>query len=225
MNIKNIIIFVLVLVVSTAFLLLRNDEKNNLENEKEIKEEIDREATEKIKDILVRGREIDFLVYDVTMYKFGEIFSMKFWEKGEKMRMDVSFQGRTMINLWDKEKESGYLYTAGDTTATKLESQQATDIFYSSLKEWVKDALYYDIVVKRRDVFKEKECFVLNYKKDERDIEMWVVEDLGLPIRIISQEEWGEVEIVIENIDTKEIPDSVFLLPSSMEVTEEFIYF
>ncbi len=212
-------------MVVIALLVLRNEERHDLENEEEIKEEIDREATEKIKDILVKGREVDFLVYDVTMYKFGEIFSMKFWEKGEKMRMDVSFQGRTMINLWDKEKESGYLYTAGDATATKLESQQATDIFYSSLKEWVKDALYYDIVVKRRDIFKEKECLVLNYKKDERDIEMWVVEDLGLPIKIVSQEEWGEVEIIIENIDTNEIPDSVFLLPSNMEVTEEFIYF
>ncbi len=226
MSIKNVTIFILILVLGvTTFLIFRNNGMNNLENEEEIKEEVDREATEKIKDILIKGREIDSLVYDVKMYKFGEVFSLRFWERGEKMRMDASFQGRTMINLWDKEKEFGYLYTAGDTTATKLEAQQATDIFYSSVKEWIKDALYYDIIVKRREIFNEEECLVLSYKKNERDIEMWIIEDLGLPIKIVVQEEWGEVEIIIANIDTKEIPNNVFSLPINMKVTEEFIYF
>jgi hypothetical protein len=226
MSSKIILILTLTVVLGLGlFLTLKNNKEEHREKNGEEVEEFDREATEKIKSILTKGREVESLVYDVTMYKFGEVFSLKFREKGEKMRMDVSFQGRTMINLWNKEENTGYVYTAGDTRATKIEEQQAVDIFYSSVKEWVKEALHYDVIVLRRDFLEEKECLVLNYKKDERKVEMWVLEDLGLPIKITSQEEWGEVEINIENIELIDIPDSVFSLPLNMEVTEELIYF
>jgi hypothetical protein len=226
MSSKIILILTITVVLGLGvFLTLKNNGKEHQEENGEEVGEFDREATEKIKSILTKGREVESLVYDVTMYKFGEVFSLKFWQKGEKMRMDASFQGRTMINLWDKEEEVGYVYTAGDSKATKIEAQQAVDIFYSSIKEWVKEALYHDVIVKKKDFLEEKECFVLNYKKNEREVEMWIVEDVGLPIKITSQEEWGDLEIFIENIEISDIPDSVFSLPSNMEVTEEFIFF
>jgi hypothetical protein len=228
MSIKNIaIIITALLFIGGGFLIfLKGDENDVLENEpEEVIEEINEELTKDIKDILVKAREIDSLVYDVTMKKFGEDFSSKFWEKKENMRMDVLFKGRTMINLWNREEEVGYLYTAGDTTATEINFEQAKDIFSSSTKQWVEDALNYDLVVIKKEKVNNKDCLLLKYDKKEGEVKIWVWEEYGLPIKVISQEEWGVVEILIENIEISDIPDTMFHLPLGTKVIEELIYF
>lgn len=228
MSIKNIAIIITALLFIGGGLLifLKNDENDVLENEpEEIIEEINEELTKDIKDVLVSAREVDSLVYDVTMKKFGEDFSLKFWEKEGMMRMDVLFKGRTMINLWNKEEKIGYLYTAGDTTATKINIEQAKDIFSSSIKQWVEDSLYYDLVVTKKEKVDNKDCFLVKYDKKNGGVTMWVWEEYGLPIKIVSEEEWGVVEIFVENIEIIDIPDAVFNLPLGTKVIEELIYF
>jgi hypothetical protein len=228
MNVKNIVIITIaVFFIGGGFLIfLKNDDEDVLEDEKEETiEEIDEELTKDVKDVLVKSREIESLVYDVTMKKFAEDFSLKFWEKGENMRMDVLFKGRTMINLWNEEEESGYLYTAGDTTATKISEEQAKDIFTSSIKQWVEDSLYYDLVVVKKEKVDDKDCLLLKYETEEGEVSMWVWEEHGLPIKIVSEEEWGVVEILVENIEINDIPDVIFQLPLGTKITEELIYF
>lgn len=228
MSIKNlaIIIITVFLIGGGLLMFLKEDKADVQEKEKEeVAEEVDEELTKDIKDVLVKAREIDSLVYDVTMKKFGEDFSLKFWEKKESMRMDVLFKSRTMINLWDKEKGLGYLYTAGDTTATEISIDQAKDIFNSSIKGWTEEALNYDLVVVKKEELDDKDCFLVKYDKKEGEVRMWVWEDYGLPIKIINQEEWGVVEIFIENIDISDVPDAVFRLPLGTEIIKELIYF
>ena len=228
MNIKNLVLIIITIFFITGGLLvfLKEDEKDVLENgTEEVIEEVDEELTKDIKDVLLRAREIDSLVYDITMKKFGEVFSLKFWEKKKMMRMDILFKSRTMINLWNKEEEVGYLYTAGDTTATEIKIDQAEDIFNSSVKQWAEDALYYDLIVIKKEKIEDKDCLLIKYDKKEGEVEMWVWEEYGLPIKIISQEEWGVVEIFVENIEINDIPDTMFHLPLGTKVIEEFIYF
>lgn len=227
MSIKNLVLIIIIFFVTGGLLVfLKEDEKDVLENgTEEVIEEVDEELTKDIKDVLLKAREIDSLVYDVTMKKFGEVFSLKFWEKKGMMRMDVLFKSRTMINLWNGEEGVGYLYTAGDTTATEIKIDQAKDIFSSSIKQWVENALYYDLVVIKKEKIDDKECLLVKYDRKEGDVEMWIWEEYGLPIKIISQEEWGVVEIFIENVEINDIPDTMFHLPLGIKVIEELIYF
>ena len=228
MSMKNIAIITITLLFIGGGLLifLRSDEKDALENEpEEVIEEIDEELTKDIKDVLVNAREINSLDDEVTMEKFGEDFSLKFWEKEGMMRMDVLFKGRTMINLWNREEKVGYLYTAGDATATKINIEQAKDIFSSSIKQWVEDSLYYDLVVIKKEKVDNKDCFLVKYDRKDGEVTMWVWEEYGLPIKIVSEEEWGVVEMFVENIEMSDIPDTMFRLPLGIEIIEELIYF
>jgi outer membrane lipoprotein-sorting protein len=220
---KNIAIFIIVLLLAGGGFLLFSEKEEKTDEES--LEETSEETTREIMEILKKAEEIDSLKYDAVV-RFPEgSYTLKFWEKGDNLRMNIMVQGREMINLWDKKEEIGYLYTAGDTIATKIDITQADGIFESSIVNWAKEALNHDLIVVKEVFLEDKDCYVVKYEKGENEITMWVWKEKGVPVKIENKEEWREMEIVIENIEMEDFSDNIFHLPMGIEVTEEFLFF
>ena len=183
------------------------------------------ENGERLSAILKKAEDISSLKYNVVAKEAWGSSNIRFWQKDNKMRMDVTFQGRRIINLVDTKEDVGYIYNLGYDFATKVELGRVKEVLEVSVKERVASLSEYDVVVLESENVDGKSCLVIKYDTEWEKIKMWIWEDYGIPVKIEKTTEMGVTEFMIENIEFVEIEDDVFELPPNVEITEESYVF
>lgn len=172
-------------------------------------------------EILGKATGLSSLKYDAVVTAPGEVaVTTKMWWKGEKMRMEGTFEGKTMVYLIDMGEGLAYIYFPADNTAIEMDLAEAQESIGESPTEQSESVTQYNPVTLGTEVLDGKNCRVIEYTAEAVKTKSWVWIDYGLIIKIESTTDEGTSVFELKNIDFGAIPDSMFELPAGVQMME-----
>jgi outer membrane lipoprotein-sorting protein len=136
--------------------------------------------------------------------------------KKNKMRTETTVQGQTTILLADTDAKTMYMYMPSQNSAFKMTwdntSKSAGDASSSISK--------YNPVILGTETMDGKVCLVVQYTAEGTQTKMWIWQEKGLPVRIEANTAQGLMVMQYKNFEFVDIPDSQFVLPSGVKVSD-----
>jgi outer membrane lipoprotein-sorting protein len=174
-----------------------------------------------LSDILKKAKGISSFKYDMVSTIPGETSQIiKMWRKGNKTRMQGTFEGQNMVYLIDADKQSAYMYLPSQNTAMKTAFTKAQGISGESPTEQSGSLTEYNPTTVGSEVVDGKNCLVVEYDTGTENVKMWLWKEYGLPIKTESTTAQGTSAVELKNIEIGDISDSMFELPSGVQVIE-----
>jgi len=179
------------------------------------------EAGLSLTEILGKATGLSSLKYDAVVTAPGEVaVTTKMWWKGKKMRMEGTFEGKSIVYLVDMDEQLAYMYFPAENTAMKISLGKAQETTGESPAEQSESVTQYNPVTLGTEVLDGKNCLVIEYTAETVKTKSWVWIDYGLIIRIESTTDKGTSVAELKNIDFSAIADSVFELPAGVQMLE-----
>lgn len=180
------------------------------------------EGTElSLAEILGNAAGITSLKYDMVATAPGETaVIMKIWRKENKMRMEGTFEGQSMIYLIDTGKQLSYTYFPLENMAMQIDMSKAQKTAGESPIEQSESVMDYNPVTVGTEALNGKTCLVTEYSTQTGNVKMWVWTKYGLPIKTETTTTKGINAVELKNIDFGSIPDSMFELPAGVQLME-----
>ncbi|MGB7532347.1 MAG: DUF4412 domain-containing protein [Halobacteriota archaeon] len=167
-----------------------------------------------LSDLLGKAKGIS-VKYDMVATAPGvPSMTSKQWVKGNKMRMEMTAEGKTMIIIMDGDKQEMYMYYPGENMAIKMDFSQAPE---SAVEEAVSIEQYNPKVIDTETI-DGKLCTVVEYASPEGSAKMWLWQKQGLPVRMEVATTEGTSRIEWKNFEFGDIPDDKFVLPDDAEI-------
>jgi len=214
---KIVIIIVLIALVGIVAWLLLGGEKEVSPGEEEEEAETELSLTE----ILGKAKGITSLKYDMVATAPGEAaVTIKMWWKGKKIRMEGTFEGKSMVYLVDVDEQLAYMYFPAENTAMKIGLGKAQETAGESPTEQSESIVKYNPVTLGTETLDGKSCLVIEYTTETDDVKMWVWTQYGLPIKTESTTAEGTSIVELKNIESGDISDSMFELPAGVQLIE-----
>jgi len=214
---KIVIIIVLIALVGIVAWLLLGGEKEVSPGEEEEEAETELSLTE----ILGKAKGITSLKYDMVATSSGEAaVTIKMWWKGKKIRMEGTFEGKSMVYLVDVDEQLAYMYFPAENTAMKIGLGTAQETAGESPTEQSESIVKYNPVTLGTETLDGKSCLVIEYTTETDDVKMWVWTQYGLPIKTESTTAEGTSIVELKNIESGDISDSMFELPAGVQLIE-----
>ena len=177
---------------------------------------------EAIGEILSRAAGIASVKYDQVISPPGQPATMqKMWVKGSKMRIETTVSGQSMVAILNLDTQTVYAYIPAQNMATKADLPQgARSVMSLSAMEWSKALQTYpSTVVVGTETIEGKVCLVIESgTQNAMELKTWVWKEYGIPIlieRLITED---KVVIEWKGIEFGEILDSMFELPSGVQI-------
>ena len=143
--------------------------------------------------------------------------TFKQWVKGNKMRMEMPVEGKTMIIIVNLDEQASYMYNPEENIAMKMEVGTDTQ----SAVEDVLSIQSRNPTVVGVDTIDGKLCTVVEYTGLTGDeVKTWLWQKQGLPVRMEVTTTEGTSRTEWKNFDFGDIPDDKFELPAGVEVRE-----
>lgn len=172
-------------------------------------------AGEDLEGILGLAAGIGSVKYDMWVTAPGSPTAIiSYWEKGNKIRTEMTEQGETVIMLVDLDEGTLYMYMPDQNMAMQMPFGQAAE---SAIEE-AQSITNYDYDIVGTETMDGKVCLVVTYTVGNESAKMWVWKEHGLPIRIETTTPEGTTVIEFKNIDFSNIPDSMFELPPGVTI-------
>jgi outer membrane lipoprotein-sorting protein len=180
---------------------------------------------ETLSELLEQAAGITSVKYDqviTTLQEPRESVQMKVWLKGNKMRVEMTYQEQDAVAIIDKDAQVAYLYVPSQNMASKtdLQGQGTMSVNFLPATEWSKSILASSkSAVVATETIDGKDCLVVENTEDQAGkMKMWIWKEYGLPIRMEVMDnaifEWKNMEVV-------SIPDSMFELPAGVQIQEQ----
>jgi len=172
-------------------------------------------------ETLGKAKDISSFKYDMVATAPGETAeTIKMWRKGGKMRMEGTFEGKSMVYLVDADEQIAYMYLPAENTAMKISFGEVQEAAGESPTEQSESVEKYNPVTIGTEILDGKTCLVTEYTTETEDVKMWVWTKYGLPIRTEATTEKGTSVVELKNIDFGSISDSMFELPAGVQIME-----
>ena len=214
----SLIIMVLMSFLSGTILLAGCSKKDT----KPATEELPKEITESLADLISKSKEITSIKYDLIMSVPNQpTITQKVWVKGMKQRIEFEAEGEIIVYLIDYDKKISYNYMPQTNTALKVEMGDISKAVEESLLDMT-ESIDINSKIIGSEVIGGKECTVIEHGAvGMGSVKMWVWKARGLPVKMETRSPDG-VLIIIEykNIDFSPIPDDVFELPENVHIYE-----
>lgn len=179
------------------------------------------EKAESLTDILAKAAGITSFKYDMVATAPGEAaVTMKMWREGNKMRMEGTFEGQSMVYLVDAGKQLAYTYFPSENMAMKIGLGKAQETVGESPTKQSESVEQYNPVTLGTEVLDGKTCLVIKYSTQTEEVKMWTWTKYGLPIKTETTTAKGTVVVELKNIGFGDIPDSMFELPAGVQIME-----
>ncbi len=215
---KIVIIIVLIALVGIGAWLLLGGEKAVPSGEEE---EAETETELSLTEILGKAKGMTSLKYDMVATAPGEAaVTIKMWRKGNKMRMEGTFEGKSMVYLVNVDEQLAYMYFPAENTAMKIGLGEAQEAAGESPTEQSESIVKYNPVTLGTETLDGKSCLVIEYTTETDDVKMWVWTEYGLPIKTESTTAEGTSVVELKNIESGDISDSIFELPAGVQLIE-----
>lgn len=174
---------------------------------------------ESLADILDKAKDVTSFKYDMVATAPGETaITTTMWRKGEKMRMEGTFEGQSMVYLVDAGEQLAYAYFPAENTAMTIGLSKAQETAGDSPTEQSGSVLDYNPVTLGTEVLDGKTCLVIKYTDEIGETKMWLWTRYGLPIRTEMTTAQGTSVAELKNIDFGNISDSMFELPAGVQI-------
>ena len=219
MSIKKIVIIIVAVILAgtSAWLVLNKyGEKIGLP----VKDRNTLELERELAVILSKAQDIDSLKYELIIDAPEDVITANFWQKKEKVKMAIDFDGQKIINLVNIKNNSGYSYFPSHNLAIKIGADEVQETLEGSIKNHALFVLDYDPIIVASEIFDNKECIVIEYATNRERVKMWIWEEYGLPVQIKIETLQGVFTTKVNNIELIDIPDEIFELPDGTEITE-----
>ena len=219
---RKIAIFVPILLLAVLVLVGAGcGEKEAEEGVVPLGEQEEEEEVESLTEILGKAVGISSLKYDMVVTPPGETAVITtMWRKGEKMRMEGTFEGQSMVYLVDAGEQLAYIYLPAENTAMKISLGKAQESAGDSPTEQSEFITKYNPVTVGTEVLDGKTCLVIEYTTETEETKSWVWVRYGLLVRIESTTDEGILVAELKNIDFSAIADSMFELPAGVQMLE-----
>jgi len=215
-KIKNLI-FVIILLTGIIFLSGCGAKKESGESGKVLKDKEEQSLTE----ILEKAKGITSFKYDMVATVPGQAaVTTKMWWRGQKTRMEGTFDGRDMVYLVDAGKQIAYMYMPAENMAMKISLGKAKETAGESPIEQSGSVEKYNPVTLGSEVLDGKSCLVVEYTAEGTEVKMWIWEKYGLPIKTESTTAQGTSIVELKNIDFGNISDRMFELPAGVQMMQ-----
>jgi len=179
------------------------------------------EGAESLTDILAKAKGITSFKYDVVATAPEQAaVTTKMWFKGQKTRMEGTFEDKSMVYLIDMGEQLAYTYFPAENTAMKMSLGKAQESVGESPTEQSESVEKHNPVTVGTEVLDGKTCLVIEYTDETGKTKMWIWTMYGIPIRTETTTAKGTTVVEIKNIDFGDIPDSVFELPAGVQIME-----
>ena len=167
--------------------------------------------------ILGRAQNTVTMKYDmvVTMPGFSVITTTT-WVKKNKMRMEMSMQEIATVLLTDQDAKTMYSYMPAQNIAMKVNYDQAQ----KPATQEAGSIADYNPKNLGTESIDGKTCLVVEYSAEQATTKMWIWEDRGLPVKVEKTSTEGKTIIDYKNYDFSDIPDSMFELPSGVQIIQ-----
>jgi hypothetical protein len=177
-------------------------------------------------EILGRAAGIPSVKYDqvMTSPRMPRMVQ-KVWVKGSKMRAEMTAQGQSVVTIVNLDTQTTYMYIPAQNMAIRADLRQGQgprSTMSVSATEWSKLILTDPkTAVVGTETIDGKVCLLVEGADEEgKGLKTWIWQEYGFPIRM----EWpiAEGKLIMEwkNIEFVNIPDSMFELPSGVQITE-----
>ena len=179
------------------------------------------EVTESLADIFEKAKSITSFKYDmvITSPEEAEI-TTKMWRKENKMRMEGTFDGQSMVYLMDVSEQLAYTYFPSENMAMKIDMSKAQEAGGESPTEQSESVMEYNPITLGTEVLDGKTCMVIEYTAETDNVKMWVWTRYGIPIRTETTTTKGTTVMELKNISVGNISDSMFELPAGVQIME-----
>ena len=213
-----IIIIVLILLIGFGAWVLLGGKKAIAPGEEPV---IKEESTLSLTEIFGKAKEISSLKYNMVVTAPGEIAeTVKMWRKGNKMRMEGSFEGQSIIYLMDVDNQLAYMYFSAENTAMEISLGEVQESVGESPTEQSESVMRYNPTTLGTEILDGKSCLVIKYTTATEEVKMWTWTKYGLSIKTESTTDEGTSIIELKNIDLSAIPDSMFELPAGAQIMD-----
>jgi outer membrane lipoprotein-sorting protein len=179
--------------------------------------EADQASEETLDDILGRTSGIESVKFDMVMTSPGiATMTTKVWLKGQNMKSETTMEGQIVINITNHETRTIYMYMPDQNMAFVMTYDQAQE---SPIDETQAISQYHPQIT-GTETIDGKVCLVVEYSVQGTSTKMWIWQEYGFPLKVVTETDQGTTTIEYKNIEFTDIPDSEFQLPPGVEIMD-----
>ncbi len=172
-----------------------------------------------VADILGRGSDIASVTYDMTINTMGQEITAKIWQKGKKIKEEMTMQGQTIMVFMDTDAGTMYMYFPDQNMAMK-QKLDPSQIPQGSTEE-NEAILQYNPTIIGTETIDGKSCTIITWDvPNTGTMKEWVWTETGFPLKMEVTAQGVTSTIEMKNIDFSDIPDSTFVLPEGVTITD-----
>jgi outer membrane lipoprotein-sorting protein len=169
---------------------------------------------ESLGEILGHGTGIDSVSYVMETSGAGTpMMTAQVWVKRNKMRMEMTEQEQ-MIYLANYDTGKAYMYMPDQNMAIEIDISQVNPPDYENAQ----DIPNYHPTIIGTETMDGKVCLVVEYSYGGATVKSWIWKEHGFPIRTETTTPQGTVIVVFRDISFSDINDSMFELPSGVQI-------
>lgn len=169
------------------------------------------------------GKIKSFHYESVYTFSDGEEFVIEMWIKDQKFRSEMidSDSEELMVSLIDAVSGDMYIYYPDSNYAMKMDVDYDVLEGNMTLENFYDSAEMDEFVFVKKEVFDGKKCDVYEGIDFEGySATMWIWEEWGIPVKIVSEVGDEVMTVVFKNIEFNKVKDSVFDLPAGVELLD-----
>ena len=171
-----------------------------------------------LSSILGLGANITHVYYEMNLTStVGGSSVVKVWEKGKKVRDEMTMEGMTIISIMDGD--AGVTYTYNSVMDSWTQTAFNTSTVPEGAAQDPNDILDFNPEILGTETIDGKSCTVIQWTIDDGTIKEWIWTEKGFPLKMETVTPAGTTTIEFTNIDFSDIPNSMFELPEGVTVT------
>jgi len=198
--------------------------------EEEVVTPEEEEVTSAVDEILSRAKSVTSVKYEIvrsfpgaTVAPAMAMTPMKVWAKGNKMRVEMTWQGQTAVSILDADTKTVYVYFPAQNMAMKEPFTPPTTgdplIHPADFAEWIAGE---KPLVTGSETVDGKDCLVAEITTEQAKGKVWIWKKYGITIRMEGPiPQGGTIVVEWKNVEVVNIPDSMFELPAGVEIKEQ----
>jgi hypothetical protein len=146
---------------------------------------------------------------------FNGTITYHLWVSGNKEKIDITVQGEETIRLLDFDTRTDIEYSPAQNTATEYKMDPSSQFIARDPNS----ILQYNPAVVGTETINGNLCEIIQYTNNGTTAKIWLWEAKGLALRTIMTSSQGSYTLDCKNYDFSAIPDSTFILPTSVKIT------
>ena len=132
------------------------------------------------------------------------------------MRSETESEEQTVINIINHATNTMYIYIPEQNMAFKA----TYDPSQTSPLNDVQSINQYNPTVTGTETIDGKLCSIVEYSVSGMSVKMWLWQEKGFPLKVITNTNAGTTTVEYKNIEFIDIPDSQFEIPDGVQIMD-----